>query len=96
MKFQVESTLVGVELEGMLSLAAHCQQTPAPISSHHGNCGTAIYFLQKAAEPIIPAQRSIAVPNHHISVVHNLKSSGLVVQFELMEIASEAYFVLVD
>lgn len=95
-EFKIESVFIRVKLKGMLSLPSNCQQGATPIRRHHRNCRTAFHSFYVAAQAIIPVETAIAVTNDYVAVVHDLKRSRLMIQFELMQVPCESDLVLID
>lgn len=85
-----------VEIESVLTLPAHCQNSLAPIRRHHDYPRTSLYFFQEHARTVIPTQCTTTISDNDVAVVHNFECSWLMIQFKFVIVAFEPDLVLVD
>lgn len=95
-QFQVQSVLVRIEIECMLTLSAYCQNRLTPVRRHHYYSWTSFNFFQKYSRTVIPTQSTTAISYYDVTVVHDFEGSWLVVEFKLVIVAFKSNLVLVD
>lgn len=84
------------EFKSVLTLPRHSQDAFAPVRGHHHHPWAPLHLFQPLAVAIVPVQSSAAVPDHNVAIVHYFKRSGLVIQFELVQVPFEPDLVLID